>query len=322
VRLTGEAFSPVPAENTVTFGGRLAVVSAATVTELIVTVPANATTGPIVVVSPGGTSTSATPFTVIPGPRILTFDPTLGPVGTAVTIEGEGFGATPAENSATFNGVAATVIAAHPNQLVATVPAGATTGLIVVTTAGGSATSPFDFTVTEGLAFVPAGAAVGMPVIITGSGFSVEPEENTVTFNGVPAVVTSATDTQLIVDVPPGATTGPITVTSPEGGTATSAVAFEVLPAAPPTITGFSPPSGAVADLITIAGTGFAVIPTRNTVEFDGGPGPAFVRTATDTQLTVHVPCFAAPVGPITVTTLLGSVTSTQSFTFTGGFCD
>jgi hypothetical protein len=321
VVVTGEAFSAVPAENTVTFGGRLAAVTAATPTELVVTVPANATTGPIVVVSPGGSSTSATPFLVIPGPEILTIDPILGPVGAAVTIHGEGFGATPGENTVTFNGVPAMVTFAHPNQLVATVPEGATTGPIVVTTAGGTAMGPFDFTVTVGLAFVPAGAAVGMPVIITGTAFFFAPEEMTVAFGRVAAVFTVVSETELIADVPAGATTGPIVVTTPDG-TQTSATAFEVRPAAPPTIAGFSPPSGAVADLITITGTGFAVVPNRNTVEFDGGPRPATVRTATDTQLTVHVPCFASPVGPITVTTDLGSVTSTQQFTFTGGFCD
>lgn len=55
------------------------------------------------------------------------FTPKSGPVGTAVTIYGSGFSATPANNTVQFNGTAATVTSASANQLAATVPAAATT---------------------------------------------------------------------------------------------------------------------------------------------------------------------------------------------------
>jgi uncharacterized repeat protein (TIGR01451 family) len=51
-----------------------------------------------------------------------------------------------------------------------------------------------------------------------------------VKFNGIAANILSITDTQIIVQVPAGATTGPVTVTT-AGGTATSAQDFIVLPA-------------------------------------------------------------------------------------------
>jgi IPT/TIG domain len=78
-------------------------------------------------------------------PTITSFSPTSGPVGATVTINGTNFtGAT----SVKFNGVSATFIVNSATKITATVPTGATTGRISVTTPGGTATSTSDFTVT------------------------------------------------------------------------------------------------------------------------------------------------------------------------------
>lgn len=73
----------------------------------------------------------------------------------------------------------------------------------------------------------PAGANVGDTVTITGTGFSTTAGDNTVNFNGITAIITSSTSTQIIVTVPAGATSGNITVTV-GGLTATSASSFTV----------------------------------------------------------------------------------------------
>jgi IPT/TIG domain len=71
-------------------------------------------------------------------PTITSFSPTSGPVGATVTINGTNFtGAT----SVKFNGVSATFIVNSATKITATVPTGATTGRISVTTPGGTATS-------------------------------------------------------------------------------------------------------------------------------------------------------------------------------------
>lgn len=70
----------------------------------------------------------------------------------------------------------------------------------------------------------PEGAAVQ----VLGQGFSPNPADNTVMFNGVLATVTAATMTALQTSVPLGATTGPVTVTTPLGS-AISPEAFHVL---------------------------------------------------------------------------------------------
>jgi hypothetical protein len=78
-------------------------------------------------------------------PTITSFAPTAGPVGTTVTITGTNLtGAT----SVKFNGVSATITSNTATQIVTKVPTGATTGPITVTTAGGTATSATNFTVT------------------------------------------------------------------------------------------------------------------------------------------------------------------------------
>ena len=67
----------------------------------------------------------------IPGAVGITLvNPSQGKPGDTVELYGKGFAATPAQNTLTFNGVAATVLAATPNYLMTTVPASATTGVL------------------------------------------------------------------------------------------------------------------------------------------------------------------------------------------------
>jgi hypothetical protein len=79
-------------------------------------------------------------------PAITSFTPTSGPVGTNVTINGAAFnGAT----TVTFNSLnAASFTINSATQITASVPTGAATGKIAVTTPSGTATSVADFTVT------------------------------------------------------------------------------------------------------------------------------------------------------------------------------
>jgi hypothetical protein len=82
---------------------------------------------------------------ITPPPTISGFVPQSGAVGTQVTITGTGFtGAT----AVTFNGTAAQYTVTDDSTIQTSVPQGATTGPISVTTTGGTATSSSDFTVT------------------------------------------------------------------------------------------------------------------------------------------------------------------------------
>jgi hypothetical protein len=89
--------------------------------------------------------------------------PNKGSVGTTVQILGKGFSPTPGQNTVTFSGGAtATVTAATSTNLTTTVPPGATTGLINLTTPLASATSPEPFTILQALAVLPDQADVAL----------------------------------------------------------------------------------------------------------------------------------------------------------------
>lgn len=81
-------------------------------------------------------------------PTISSITPDSGPVGTSVTITGTNFSATASNNSVTVNGVSANVNSSTTTSITFTVPATATTGNVVVTVDGQSATGPV-FTVEE-----------------------------------------------------------------------------------------------------------------------------------------------------------------------------
>jgi len=159
------------------------------------------------------------------GPRITSFNPTSGGPGAPVVITGTNFtGAT----SVTFGGVSATFSVVSATQINTTVPSGAVTGPIAVTTPNGTGTSSTNFTVTPAptiTLFMPTRGTVGTSVVITGAGFT---GATAVAFHGTPATVfTVNSDTQITATVPAGASTGPIAITTP-GGTGTSATNFVV----------------------------------------------------------------------------------------------
>jgi YD repeat-containing protein len=83
---------------------------------------------------------------------ITSFTPDNGTVGTSVTIHGANFDPSPSGNTVKFGGVAAPVTGTSQNTLVVTVPAGATSGPISVTTSLGTATSSTSFAVITSVA--------------------------------------------------------------------------------------------------------------------------------------------------------------------------
>lgn len=76
--------------------------------------------------------------------------------------------------------------------------------------------------------FSPSSGKAGDSVFILGAGFIGVPAQNTVRFNGSLAAVSVATSNALIVSVPVGASTGPITVSN-ANGSATTTRPFKVL---------------------------------------------------------------------------------------------
>jgi hypothetical protein len=106
------------------------------------------------------------------------------------------------------------------------VPAGATSGSVTVVTPHGTLLSNVGFRVTPQIrTFGPSSGAVGTVVTITGVSLK---QTTKVTFGGVIAShVTVISDTEVRANVPTGAKTGDIVITT-AGGTAISSSIFTV----------------------------------------------------------------------------------------------
>jgi uncharacterized repeat protein (TIGR03803 family) len=158
------------------------------------------------------------------GPFVETV-PSLGKVGTKIMVLGNDLTVT---STVSFSGKPAEFTVVSSTEITASVPAGATTGILQVTTPGGVLSSNVPFRVTpQILSFFPAGGAVGSTVVITGESLT---EATAVSFGGILASsFTVNSDTQLTVVVPPGALTGRLATQTP-GGHAQSPTSFTVTP--------------------------------------------------------------------------------------------
>jgi hypothetical protein len=253
---------------------------------------------------PGDTSAKSTVVRVNPywAPSIAGLAPASGPTGTSVTISGADFnGAT----AVRFNGVSANFTVVSPSQVVATVPSGATTGLVTVTGPAGSGTSAAAFTVVSLPAltgFTPLSGPIGTVVRLNGSNLT---GATGVTFNGIAAAFTVVSDMQINTTVPVTAT-GPIAV-STAAGTVVAPGNFTVTanPLAP-TIQSFAPASGGVGTAVTLRGTNLNIAGSMS-VRFNGTL--ASWRIKGMGQVVAVVPAGASS-GPITITTNYGMATS------------
>jgi len=152
VLIQGNHFGELEKTSSLTFNDVKAHPTNWTDNAIITPVPSGAKTGPVVVTTEDGTSNTDEIFTVTTtpanAPQITSLIPTLGPAGTPVSINGSNFGTV--DGTVTFNGVPSTTILAWTDTyILALVPAGASTGPVVVTTALGSSNG-VTFTVTGG----------------------------------------------------------------------------------------------------------------------------------------------------------------------------
>ena len=226
VTILGQGFDPDAAGNTVTFGGVAAVVRSATATQIETTVPPGAPAGSsaLSVTTRGGSASVA--FDIAnPAPAIGQISPesiNAGSGATSLSVFGTGFIAASTVN---IGGSVFVPSLQTDTSLQIVVPASlvAARGTHEVTvinpTPGGGASNALTLAVlgVEISGVEPASGPIGSAVTISGIGFDPSADGNQVDFNGVAALVLSATDTTIETTVPVGATTGPISVTTPFG---------------------------------------------------------------------------------------------------------
>lgn len=342
VTLTGCSFGPSQGASTVTLNGVTATVAAWAMTSITVSVPADATTGNVVV-RVGGNPSNGLPFTVLPSIASLSVTSGRGSV-TNVTLNGSGFGATQGSSTVTFTvgtiSQNASMVSWGNRQVVATVPCGVTAGAGTVrATVGGNQSNAPPFTVQPYIGSItPAFGNVGTRVTINGCNFGSPQNTSTLTFNGTPVTVDPSIDpsdiwgmSAIVTTVPPGATTGPIVATV--GGQASNSVTFTItvsiacstgdckifpdVPSVAWTVSLF--PSGWTTNVtlstsIVDKSTGLAA-DSLFTASFAPNPVPRPTTGPQSSTLTITAIDPFASFGTYTVTvTAVGGITQTASF--------
>ncbi|MFB6456441.1 IPT/TIG domain-containing protein [Chitinophaga sp. Hz27] len=234
--------------------------------------------------------------------KVTSFWPTSGNAGTIVTMYGQGFGK---NTTIAFNGKEAKVTDARDTILMALVPEGGSTGMVVVKD-GESKIDAGNYTYQQ-LSMqrvAPLNGPAGTNISIYGAGFSSLETPATVTINGKAAVVTSIADTVLVAAIPANAGTGKIVVTV--DGKMVEGPNFTYQQ-----INSMKPLKGGAGTEVMISGTGFETTNTGNTVTFNGKA--ATIISAQTTQLLVKVPEGVSS-GPVALT-INGQKTVGQQFT-------
>lgn len=254
-------------------------------------------------------------------PTITSFTPASGPVGTVITVIGTNLSAA---TTTAWVGAAHDALLTNlsSTSVTVTVPADAATGAdqLAVFTAGGTAFSGSDFTVTSGAAaptitsFTPTSGPAGTVITITGTNLSAA---TTTAWLGAAhdAPLTNVSGTSVTVTVPSDAATGADQLAVfTSGGTAFSGSDFTVTAAATPSITSFTPTSGPVGTVITVTGTNL-------TSATQGWVGTAHDATATNvnsTTVKITVPSDAATgADQLGLVYSSGTVLSATNFTVT-----
>ena len=130
--------------------------------------------------------------------------------------------------------------------------------------------------------------------------FSIPSGSCTVTLAYTGAAAGASSGMQLAAFAPSGYPATPVTLGN----------AFAVAP----TVTGISPGSGPVSQVVTITGTGFSTTPGNNIVVFGGSAGT--VTAASATSLTVTTPATGSGAANVTVTVNAQASTGSATYTF------
>ncbi|MCG8606573.1 DNRLRE domain-containing protein [bacterium] len=224
-----------------------------------------------------------------PIPIVSSFTPTGGVVGTSVTVTGANF---LSASQVSIGGAPAAFTINSDRIVIAQVPAGATSGTISITNTDGVGASPELFTVINPpiiAGFSPIGGPMGTEVTVTGDNLL---QMTQVLFNGTLAdIFTIDSNSVLRVDVPVGASTGPIILSNIAGSNASTA---DFVVTEDPVLVSFTPISGVVGTIVTIAGNGLSEV----TDVLFAGVSTSELDIDSDAQIRVGVPS-GAPSGTI-----------------------
>jgi hypothetical protein len=300
ISLKGKGLSTSPAA-TIVFTGNNAVITSleqeSTPRHLRVIVPPGATDGVVKLVYNNVDIISPGIFKVYP--VIKDISPRSGLAGSVIKITGHNFSTEAEENEVKFNGTTVPVTGVSETTLQVKLPSGISSGPVTVTVNGRIATGPSFTLAAEGTPVItelqPDHGPVNSIVVLKGENFSTTASQNEVRFAGnAVATVQSASAKELIVRVPQGAVSGPVTVTK-EGKTGTSPD-YTISSKPVPVVISLSPLSIKRGAILTINGANFKTVKEDVNIGFSGvGTFNYTPLSASENQLTVQVPNDISP---------------------------
>jgi hypothetical protein len=310
-------------------------------TQIVVTVPQSMPLGLVAlsIVVNGLQSIGTYPFTVGVPPMIASYSPGFGPVGTALTINGTGFGASQgssyvsvlSENQwVTWSSVRTWT----DSQIVVTIPTNIPAGKIylsvVVNGLRSIGTYPFTIGIPPEIdCYSPLFGPPGSSLAINGSGFGATQGNSYVyVLSSVTnewtawPTVTSWSDGQIIVTVPANMPLGKIYLSVVVNGLQTIGT-FPFTVGIPPMIADYSPTYGLPGSTVTITGTGFGASQSSSfvymlsSVTNEWMTWPTIVSWS-DTQIAVVVPT-SMPLGKVYINVVVNELQSIGTYPFTVG---
>jgi hypothetical protein len=249
------------------------------------------------------------------GPTVSSLSSSSGRTGDTIHIFGNNFGTYRRSAGVDFNGVMATDLSFINGNITVKVPAGATTGLIIVYDWEGTASNSKQFTLLEGdplplvNRLLPRAGPVGTEVTIAGTGFGNSRSSSYVSFGSDQVIrYISWSDTQIVCKVPAGAS-GAVNLSVTTAAGRSNLMPFKVVPR----ISKLAPLSGSPGTQVTITGTGFGTRRGTSTVTFGRTEVTRYVSWS-NTQIVCKVPATGAGTKLVKVTTA-GGRSSGMTFT-------
>ena len=272
VLIFGEHFSDDPLDNEVIFSGNnpldtiFAQVTQARNDVLEIIVPEDGITGGIKVRVDGHIA-NAPSFSYQGDVVIDSLSPDHGRKDEVITIHGKNFRLDPQAHEVTFAGnVQGVIINGTDNTLEVKIPEGAQTGKIVLEVDDKTINGPvFTYDLAQIHSLIPNHGRKGDLITIQGKFFSPIPSENEVSFDGVIATVNSASENELIVEVPDGAATGKVFVTVDNHIAEGPIFTYDKVIA-----TALVPNHGRKNEILQIKGKFFSSVLSENKISFNG----------------------------------------------------
>lgn len=339
VVITGENFHATAANNTVTFGGVSAVVTAASATSLTVTVPSGVALGtqPVSVAKGTGPATTGLNYTVV-RPTLTSLSQTAGEIGSSVTLNGTHFNPTASDNTVKFGSVTVPSgdisVNGAGTQMTVVVPAGIYGSVpVTVSNLQSPESDAQNYAVTPTITALSASTgSSGNTLTLTGNGFDTTGTGNTVRLGThTLSNVTAQSTTSLQVTLPnvPAGTANATVQVGTQTSAAVAAANFAIVPYLSALTSAAEQDGKAVLireEILTLDGTNFDPILANNVVKF--GALSATPITASSTQLTVAVPGSVGTAGDVSVTVetntrpsnAITALVPTLNLNFSGGF--